>query len=1037
MSGFLKLCVIPTPIILLDEEDRMPKKPRKTTKKQSDQSQPKISSSNKKVSPPKHLSTQLIGQKKVQLPIIAIGSSAGGLEALNAFFKAMPVDSDFAFVVISHLDPDRTSMLPELIQHKTAMPVIQVIDNQKIEVNSIYVIPPNKEMGILNGILHTFDMPLPHGLNRPIDSFFRSLAQDQGNNAIAMVLSGTGTDGSLGLRDIKGEAGIIIAQDPQSAKYDGMPRNAIATGLVDYVLAPEKMPEKLMQYVKHWGEQSETGFNHDNDNVINALQKIYFLLRTKTTHDFSLYKKNTIFRRIERRILVHQLEDINSYVRYLQESETEISVLFKELLIGVTSFFRDKEAFESLKNDYLPKLLQDKPDDYQIRVWVPGCSSGEEAYSIAITLYECMAELKRRFSIQIFATDIDEAAIEKARHGRYPESIAMDVSAEQLKTFFSKDEDHYQVKKLIREMVVFAPQNIIKDPPFTKLDLLCCRNLLIYFGPELQKKLLPIFHYSLKAESLLFLGSSESIGTATDLFSFVDKKWKIFKSVSSHIFTNPSINLAPSTLPTTMSEKKIAVPQPVNVDNQSTKLLRTLLSESDLSPRIVIDNEANILYIHGRTGKYLEPAQGATSTNIIDMARTGLKPGLSNGIRQVSSKGETVEVKHLQIKNNDDYVTVNLLIKPFAAFQLEKRGLMLVIFEEINLEQVATPQTHSAEKKQMINDEVKSLKDELQYTKENLQSTIEELETSNEELKSANEELQSTNEELQSSNEELETSKEELQSLNEESSTVNSELQSRIDQLVNARDDIKNLLDATEIASVFLDIDLKIRRFTPRAVAIFPLTEADIGRPIEHFASTLKDVDLHRYTQQVLSDLAMKEEEVLDRDDKVFRMRIRPYRTINNVIDGIVITFEDITNIKKIESELSQISNNYEENLLMMSKVFMDGADPMIIEDLDGIILNANDETSRCYGWSHNELVGKDIKVLIPSEFRDTSKHLLKQCISNKKPVRNLEGLRQHKSGQVIKVLLTYSLLTNTQGEICAIATIAKNYPIQTPDNMP
>jgi len=462
----------------------------------------------------------------VKFPVVALGASAGGLEAFKVFFKQMDPDSGMAFILVAHLDPTHSSILPELLQKQTEMKVCQVKDNMKVFPNQVYIIPPNREMAIIGGSLQLLEMKKPRGVNLPIDIFFRSLAEEQSSNAICIILSGTGTDGTLGLRAIKGEAGMAMVQDLGSAKYDGMPRSAIATGLADYVLSPDKMPDQLISYVKHLSKKPAGKITVEDDSILSALQKIFLVLRARTEHDFSQYKKNTICRRIERRLHVHQIDNINDYVRYLQDSEREVNILFRELLIGVTNFFRDSVGFELLLSKYLPDLLKDKPEDYQFRIWVPGCSSGEEAYSVAIIIQEYMDTIGRHFNVQIFGTDIDEEAVNIARAGLYPASISADISPDRLKKFFIKEDEQYQIKKTIREMVVFAPQNIIKDPPFTKLDLLCCRNLLIYFGPELQKKLLPIFHYSLKPDGVLFLGSSESIGQFTDLFNIHEKNVK-------------------------------------------------------------------------------------------------------------------------------------------------------------------------------------------------------------------------------------------------------------------------------------------------------------------------------------------------------------------------------------------------------------------------------------------------------------------------------------------------------------------------------
>lgn len=958
-------------------------------------------------------------------PIVAIGASAGGLEAFEIFFEQMQTNSGMAFVLIAHLDPTHSSILPELIQKKTKMKVTQVTDNLKVQKNHVYIIPPNKELSILNGYLQLLELRRPRGLNLPIDSFFRSLAKDQGSNAICIILSGTGTDGTLGLRAVKGEAGMSMVQTVESAQYSGMPQSAIATGLADFVLPVEKIPEQLLKYASYSAIGSPYSAYDNDEKVKISLNKIFVLLRSATAHDFSLYKTNTICRRIERRMHVHQLDEIADYVRYLQDSERETTILFKELLIGVTSFFRDPEAYAQLQNSFVPKLFEGKPDDSQLRVWVPGCSSGEEVYSIAMLLQECMATRGRHFNIQIFGTDIDEEAINTARAGIYPDSISADVSPQRLKKFFTKEENHYQIKKIIREMVIFAPQNIIKDPPFTKLDMLCCRNLLIYFGQELQNKLLPIFQYSLKQEGILFLGSSESLGHATDLFIPLDKKWKIFKRSRSGSSPRPVLDF-PAPLPKVEVVEKKETHLFSRVDNVNTmKLMRSILAQSDIPACAVIDDNANIIYIHGRTGKYLEPAEGEASVNILDMARPGLKAGLTNAINKMSTMRSDIVVKGIQIKDNGNTLDIDLTIRPLPDFQTGCRGMMMVIFEPLFTENKAVNKTSTPNQTEKSAG-IKRLEDELLYTKENLQTTIEELETSNEELKSTNEELQSTNEELQSTNEELETSKEELQSLNEESSTVNAELQSRIEELVKANDDIKNLLDGTDIATIFLDVDLAVRRFTPSGKELFPLTTTDIGRPINHFASNLIDIDLHHFSRQVLDDLNLYESEVRDNDGNTYRMRIRPYRTTNNVIDGVVITFEDITKIKSIESQLISVSSSFEDKVLIMSKIFMDGADPIIIEDLKGNITDVNEEAVHAYGWNRTELLGKKALSLIPTNEQDQFTKLLTKCRQGK-AVRNIVGCRLHKSGEIIPVILTFSLLAGKNGDTVAIATIAKS----------
>ncbi len=850
--------------------------------------------------------------------VVGIGSSAGGLEALTQFFTAMPLDSGLAFVLVSHLDPKHTSMLPELIQNKTKMPVHQITDNMHVAANQIYVIPPDKELAILHDSLQLLDRKKTDSLHRPIDAFFRSLAEDQGNKAIGIILSGTGTDGTLGIKAIKAHTGLILVQDKDSAKFDGMPTNAAATGLADHILPPGKMPEQLMHFLHHYNKVEKAMQHIEEDKINRILQKIFVLIRSVTGHDFSQYKKNTIRRRIERRMYVHQIDTIDQYVEYLQESEPEVFNLFHELLIGVTSFFRDGETFRLLKEKYLLNLLHNKPDGYDFRIWVPGCSSGEEVYSLAIVVQECLENLGRNINVQLFGTDLDKEAIHTARAGIYPDSISLDVSPERLEKFFNKVNGHYQIKKNIRGMAVFAEQNVIKDPPFTKLDMLSCRNLLIYFGPELQEKLLPTFHYSLRPGAILLLGTSENIGRATDQFNLLNKKWKIFERRSNHDSNTPLIKLPPHRSAERTSTENTAMPTKTSGDIATIRLLKAILSQSGLPICVVVDDKADLIYAHGRTGRFLEPAEGEASNNILQMARPGLKAGLTNVIHKMSAERAEISIKNLRVQNNGDSQDVNLIARPLPDMQSGQRGLMLITFDETVHKKEKKPPRKSTEypsdkNEDATDQDTKRLKDELRYTKENLQTTIEELDTSNEELKSANEELQSANEELQSTNEELETSKEELQSLNEEASTVNAELQGRIDELVSANDDIKNLLDATDIATLFLDIDLSIRRFTPLIARLFHLTPSDIGRSIEHFATTLQNVDIKKHAGQVLRNLEKYESVVVDNRGQHYRMRIRPFRTVGNVIEGVVVTFEDVTEFQKMVDALAESEASWQE----------------------------------------------------------------------------------------------------------------------------
>jgi two-component system CheB/CheR fusion protein len=889
-------------------------------------------------------------------PVVAIGASAGGLEAFEAFFKAMPADSGMAFVLVAHLDPTHTSLLPELVQKCTQMKVFQIRDGVRAQQNCVYVIPPNKNLTLLNGAFQLLDFPTPKGLNLPIDIFFRALATDQGPRAVCIILSGTGSDGSQGLRAIKDKMGMVMVQSEASAKYDGMPRSAISTGMVDVVLSPEEMPSWLMKYIRLSVPGATRPMGSVEASISDALQKIYALLRMQTNHDFSLYKKNTICRRIERRMHIHQMDDVAEYVNALQNSPSEVNILFKELLIGVTNFFRDAKGFEALRDTWLPELLDGKPEGYTVRVWVAGCSSGEEAYSLAIVLQECMQRLQRHFQVQIFGTDLDEAAVVRARAGIYPESIQADVSAERLKNFFIKEADgRYRIKTTIREMLVFAAQNVIKDPPFTKLDIISCRNLLIYLGPELQQKLFPMFHYGLRPDGILFLGSSESVGKAAGLFAVLDKKHKIFKRTAEGagvpLVLSMPVRSAIVAAPVVSFSEGIQKMEEIS----AIQLVETILRQSNTPPCAIIDDACNVIYIHGRTGRYLEPAEGRMSANILEMVRPSLKAVLAAAIHKVAQHKQEVTHRGLCLGGDEQNRSLTLIVRPILE-QSVMLGLMMVVFQEV-VEVVkkgqTVPEITPPEKRRTAEE----LEQDLRRTKENLQATIAEMETTNEELKTANEELQSANEELQSTNEEMETSKEELQSLNEEASTVNAELQSRIDDLSKTNDDIKNLLDSTEIATVFLDEALCVRRFTPRATEIIPLTGTDEGRPISHFLTRLVHVDLAEYGERVLKDLAVQEVEVQSKDGRTYIMKVRPYRTANNAIAGVVITFEHITDRKQVEKRLHESEEVYRT-------ILQTALDGFVVLNEQGALVDTNPAYCQMSGYAREELLKMSISEL-------------------------------------------------------------------------
>ena len=868
-------------------------------------------------------------------PLVGIGASAGGLEAFEAFFRACPANSGIAFILVPHLDPAHDSLMTEILQRCTVMPVVQALDLVAVEPNHVYIIPPNREMAILHGALQLSVPDAARGHRMPIDAFFCSLAADQANHAIGIVLSGTASDGTLGLGAIQAAGGVCMVQEPTSAKYDGMPQSAITAGYATHILPVEQMPAMLLQLI------SQTGYRQrlpviPAEKTTGGLNKVLLQLRASLGHDFSLYKKSTIGRRIARRMAQHGIEDELAYARFLKENPAEVQLLFTELLINVTRFFRDPEAFIALKQTILPALLIGKPPGYVFRVWVAACSSGEEAYSIAILLRELQSELpalqEQDVSVLIYATDLDDDAIATARAGHYPLHIAQDVTPERLRRFFIKDATGYKIKKDIRDTVVFAVQNVIKDPPFTKLDVLSCRNLMIYLEPELQTRLISTFHYALKPQGVLFLSTSESIPSQPELFTSLDRKWKLYQARHANIAASfamantiaanthfPIIHPSAATIMPTLKPASIA-------DISHHALLAAYAPAS-----VTIDAAGNILYIHGDTGRYLRPAPGLASNNVLEMAREGLQPALRSAFLQVVALAAPLLSEEVSVKTNGGFSLVRFSLQRLSE-RLGGENVFLLSFRDIaapehtdaaalehsdvELDLDANTAKGSRKPKGAALSEldlarIKELERKLDYADEAFKTHSEEQQTFYEELKSSNEELQSTNEELQSANEELETSKEELQSLNEETITVNSELSARIEQLTSMQNDMKNLLDSIGTGTLFLDHALCIRRHTPAAAKIYRLIASDVGRPLSDITSSLElsqQQSLYAELQRVLDTLIPIEHEVQTLDGEWYLARIQPYRTLDNVIEGVVLTFTSITEFKRSKQAAQELA---------------------------------------------------------------------------------------------------------------------------------
>jgi len=952
--------------------------------------------------------------KSDQFPIVGIGASAGGLEALEQFFGNVPANCGMAFVVIQHLDPHHKGRMPELLQRVTPMKVITVTDRLKIKINCVYVIPSNTSMSILKGALYLFDPIETRGLRLPVDYFLKSLADDQGENSIGIILSGMGSDGSIGMKAIKGKEGMVLVQDPESAKFDSMPRSAIETVAIDIVASANDLPAKLMALIK---VIPRVNVQQELEKDSSSLEKIIILLRSQTGNDFSEYKKNTLYRRIERRMDIHQISKIVSYVRYLQENPAELDILFKELLIGVTNFFRDASVWEYMKDNVIPSLIATMPHGQILRAWIPGCSTGEEAYSLAIVFMEAIGKIipNKNLTLQIFATDLNTMAIEKARKGIFSPNIEADVSVDRLNRFFVKtNDDQYRVSAQIREMVLFAPQNVIKDPPFTRLDILSCRNLLIYLDTELQKKLLPLFHHSLNNGGMLLLGSAETNGAQSDLFSTVNSKLRIYQRSGSprtqELFDFPSsfTRIKPGMIENQISEK----------NTESLQSLTDQLLLQKFSPSsVLVTDQGDILYITGSTGDYLEPAAGKANMNIFAMAREGLRNELPIAFRKVMKNFDKNILRNIKVESANKTQLVDVTIQ-----QIEKpltlKGKILVIFAKVPLTaaEALLPKGEKVTGLVMKSE----LENELQRVNEEHQNLREEMQTSQEELQTTSEEMLSTNEELQSANEELTTSKEEMQSLNEELHTVNAELQRKINDSVRINNDMSNLLNSIDIATLFLDKDLRIRQFTYTATKIFKLIQSDIGRLFTDQVTDLDYPELYEDAREVLRSLTFMEKPIATRDGRWFNIRIMPYRTFEDKIDGVVITFVEITKSKQLENALKETQ--------MTLRSFIHTV-PSVIVGLssDGNVIEFNPEAEKLFLYKREDVLSKKyVELFIPQLSRKQVEADMKKLLEGKLPNR-FENIVKTLNGDELRIEWSAHQLLDDTGKVTGIITIGAN----------
>ncbi len=831
--------------------------------------------------------------------VVGLGASAGGLEPLEQFFAQVPASSGLAYVVVQHMDPTHKALLGELLQRVSAMPVEEVGQSMPVQADHVYVIPPNAEMTLMGGAFHLAEPSQPRGQRLPIDVLFSSLARELGDRAIGVVLSGMGSDGTLGLQAIRSQGGLTLAQQPESAQFDAMPRNAIAAGCADIVALPAEMPARILGVAGPRTPTEGEAFNSDVPDE-SAFAEILALLQEHTRHDLTQYKPNSLLRRIARRMAVHGLDTMPAYAAFLRTNAHELDLLFKEVLIGVTAFFRDPEVWQELKDAVLPALMgRGGIDGGPLRAWVVGCSTGEEAYSLAMLFTEVAesAPVHRGRRLQVFATDLSADAIALARAGVYPAGIARDMPPDRLARFFTAHASGFQIDPRLREMVLFAQHDVILDPPFTRLDILCCRNLMIYFGAALQQRLVPLFHYSLRPGGALMLGTSETVGRSQAMFRPLQPKSRLYWR-SEHGMALGSVHFPTHRRPSTRPAAQESGLPPLQAPPANLQSLTDQLLLQQFSPAAVLVNEGgDILYINGRTGRYLEPAAGKANWSIHAMARPGIRAQLGVALRTAFQDKTTVELRDLRLDDETPgavEITVQAVTQPKAL-----AGTAMIVFRE-----VAAAPGRRRRGAAAAGATDAALGEELLRSREEIRALRQEMHASQEALQAANEELQSTNEELQSANEELTTSKEEAQSMNEELQTINGELQSKLDDLALAQSDMQNLLNSTDIATLFLDNDLNVRRFTEQIGRVVHLREADIGRPLSDLATTLVYPQLHADVKETLRTLAFSEKQIPTTDGHWFSVRVMPYRTLANVIQGAVITFVDITVAKELEARL-------------------------------------------------------------------------------------------------------------------------------------
>lgn len=938
--------------------------------------------------------------------IVGIGASAGGLIALEQFFKQVPLKTGLCFVVIQHLPADHKSMMVELLARHTELPIFIIEENMTAEPNCVYLIPPGKNIKIFHNkfLLSNPDDPYRQ-LNLPIDIFFESLADDQEKKSIAVILSGTGSDGTRGIRHIKEKFGIAIAQQLETAQFQGMPQSAIETGIVDFILPPERMVQQILSYIRHPFIQKET-----SQPLIIAdetgLTRIFSLLREHHLVDFTFYKQATVLRRIERRMTINQIHELQDYIRFLESYPKEITTLYNELLIGVTSFFRDIEAFNFLRENVLPDLFKENKDR-EIRFWVEGCSSGEEAYSLAILAHECMETMGLKVKVKVFASDVDKRAILSASTGQYPESITADLTPKQLTKYFYRRESYYQISRQIREMVVFAQHNILKDPPFTKIDLVSCRNLLIYLQPVLQKRALEKFNFALNPGGTLFLGSSESIGEMNVYFDSLNHKWKIFRSKGRR---TPVIGSQDRYIPYqyehTPVRQRYKDSNPLSNEKIQNSLLE-VLAQRYVELTILVNEENEILHVLGNTEKFLRFPAGKPINNIFKVLVKEMVVPITAGLHKVFKDKEPVKYSNIHIQGDNSVTTAKMEIHPM--FKNPGNQIFAVIFiENVKKHTSDSKKTPIKEIDIHVEKRIERLENELQFTRESLQTTIEELETSNEELGATNEELMASNEELQSTNEEL-------QSVNEELYTVNAEYQGKNIELIEIKNDFENLFNSLQLPVMFLDENLEIRQLTPQLSKIFRVSEKDIGRPVNHLIHHFINVDLVAVFEQVVKKERPVEQEICNNRNEYYLMRAFPYQISSDFSSGVVVIFIDISQRKKNENKLHHLA-----------AVVMDSNDAIVEQDFDGNIMAWNKGAEKIYGYTEKEALTMNIGKLIPEELSGSAQVYIRSVQEGKEPDIQ-KTKRITKGGDRIDIALKATRLEDEFGNPVAVVTTERD----------